>query len=146
MKIENILSQLQIEKSETRCWGKFYCIDKSYNQRFINLFFQDTVINDVSKIYCKILCVSQNKKLSLQYHKKRKEIWKILDGQVNAIVDKDEISLNTNDVVVIESYINHRLIGQENDSIIAEIWINDNEKDPTSEDDIVRLEDDFGRV
>lgn len=146
MKIENIISQLRIEKSEIRCWGKFYCIDKSFNQKFIDLFFQDTSINDVSKIYCKILCVSKNKKLSLQYHKKRKEIWKILDGPVNAIVDTDEISLNTNDIVVIESYINHRLIGKDNDAIIAELWINDNEHDPTSEDDIVRLEDDFGRI
>ena len=39
----------------------------------------------------------------------------------------------------------HRIIGLKNSAIIAEIWQHTDSKNPSDENDIIRLEDDFGR-
>ena len=39
----------------------------------------------------------------------------------------------------------HRLIGLEGWGIVAEIWQHTDPENPSDEDDIVRLQDDFGR-
>jgi mannose-6-phosphate isomerase len=39
----------------------------------------------------------------------------------------------------------HRLVGVEEWGIIAEIWQHTDIKNPSNEDDIVRVQDDFGR-
>ena len=39
----------------------------------------------------------------------------------------------------------HRLIGLNEWGIIAEIWQHTDANDPSNEDDIIRLQDDFGR-
>jgi len=39
----------------------------------------------------------------------------------------------------------HRIIGLKTPAIIAEIWQHTDPKNPSNENDIIRLEDDFGR-
>jgi hypothetical protein len=39
----------------------------------------------------------------------------------------------------------HRLVGLDADAIIAEIWQHTDASHPSNEDDIVRVQDDFGR-
>jgi mannose-6-phosphate isomerase len=39
----------------------------------------------------------------------------------------------------------HRLIGLDDWGIVAEIWVHTDVNNPSNEDDIVRLQDDFGR-
>ena len=39
----------------------------------------------------------------------------------------------------------HRLVGLEEWGILAEIWQHTNAQNPSDEDDIVRVQDDFGR-
>ncbi|MGE8290488.1 MAG: phosphoheptose isomerase, partial [Sphingobacterium sp.] len=39
----------------------------------------------------------------------------------------------------------HRLIGLDGFGILAEIWQHTDAKNPSDEDDIVRVQDDFGR-
>jgi hypothetical protein len=39
----------------------------------------------------------------------------------------------------------HRLIGLDGWGIVAEIWQHTNAQQPSDEDDIVRVQDDFGR-
>ena len=39
----------------------------------------------------------------------------------------------------------HRLIGLDSWGIVAEIWQHTDPENPSDEDDIVRLQDDFGR-
>jgi hypothetical protein len=39
----------------------------------------------------------------------------------------------------------HRLVGLDADAIIAEIWQHTDASNPSNEDDIVRVQDDFGR-
>jgi mannose-6-phosphate isomerase len=40
----------------------------------------------------------------------------------------------------------HRLIGLDSWRIVAEIWQHTDLENPSDEDDIVRLQDDFGRL
>ena len=52
---------------------------------------------------------------------------------------------NEGDQIVIKERERHRLIGLNEFSIIAEIWQHTNANHPSDEDDIIRLQDDFGR-
>jgi len=47
--------------------------------------------------------------------------------------------------IKLEQGERHRLIGLENWGIVAEIWQHTNPENPSDEDDIVRVQDDFGR-
>ena len=52
--------------------------------------------------------------------------------------------LNIWDVVQLKQGERHRLIGLDGWGIVAEIWRNTDIKNPSDENDIVRLKDDFG--
>ncbi|NBC66802.1 MAG: hypothetical protein GVY07_14240 [Bacteroidetes bacterium] len=47
--------------------------------------------------------------------------------------------------MTIEKGQRHRLIGLQNWGVVAEIWQHTDSSDPSDEEDIVRLDDDFGR-
>jgi mannose-6-phosphate isomerase len=49
------------------------------------------------------------------------------------------------DIVQLKQGERHRLIGTSQWGIVAEIWQHTNAQHPSDEDDIVRLQDDFGR-
>ena len=71
-------------------------------------------------------------------------IGKYLSG--NATDEEKETQyLKTGDIIQLEQGERHRLIGLENWGIIAEIWRHTDPENPSDEDDIVRLQDDFGR-
>jgi hypothetical protein len=53
--------------------------------------------------------------------------------------------LVTGDCVMLEKEERHRLIGLESWAVIAEIWQHTDIENPSNEEDIVRLQDDFGR-
>ena len=96
--------------------------------------------------------VAPHKRLSWQYHFRRAEIWKVIAGTTVGvkISDTDEQS---DEVKVLESgsFIQmgtgerHRLIGLDSWGVVAEIWQHTDPENPSDEDDIVRLQDDFGR-
>jgi hypothetical protein len=50
-----------------------------------------------------------------------------------------------NDVVKLVQGQRHRLVGTDEWGIIAEIWKHTDKENPSDEEDIVRVEDDFGR-
>ena len=98
----------------------------------------------------KILCVQPRKQLSWQYHHRRAEIWKLIEGKAAYKISKsdEEGTLNIMDpgeTIVIEQGERHRLIGLNEWGIIAEIWKHTDATQPSDEDDIIRLQDDFGR-
>ena len=102
------------------------------------------------KLSPKILIVAPEKRLSWQYHHRRAEIWKLIGGTAGVItsdndVEKETTTLNIGDIIQLKQGERHRLIGLGGWGIVAEIWRHTNEAEPSNEDDIVRVQDDFGR-
>lgn len=142
-----------VASDKTRPWGGFFVIDEQQSIKFIDFFFNDvhnSKNNGNQKISPKILIVEKGKRLSWQYHHRRAELWKVIGGEVAVITsDTDEENekqiKGTTDVIVLKQGERHRLIGLENWGIVAEIWQHTDENQPSNEDDIIRLQDDFGR-
>lgn len=126
-----------------RPWGAFWHIDKSSLNNFLSLFFKNTTLSN--NLSPKILLVEAKKQLSLQLHHRRSEKWKVIKGPVKVIIDNKEYILNENEEIEIKSGETHRLCGLDNYGLVAEIWIHNDSTFPSDEDDIVRIEDDFGR-
>lgn len=138
----------------SRPWGGFFVIDEQDAAKFITHFFPEIKKEDLvegAKLSPKILLVEPGKKLSWQYHHRRAEIWKLIQGKAAvATSDTDEekkrVVLNIGDIIKLKQGERHRLIGLEGDwGIVAEIWMHTDHANPSDEDDIVRLQDDFGR-
>ncbi len=114
---------------ETRPWGHF--------ERF--------TLNEKSTV--KLVYIEGDKRLSLQYHEKRSEFWKVIQGPVKVQIGKDadaKISiLNAGDTIAIPPKTVHRLIGmgEQGRGIILEISTGE-----FDESDIVRLDDDYKRT
>ena len=89
----------------------------------------------------KLVYVDGDKRLSLQYHNNRSEFWKVVKGPVQVQVGEEKKTLETGAIISIPKNTIHRLIGAGIDAIVLEISTGD-----FDENDIVRLEDDHGRV
>lgn len=139
-----------IVEDDQRPWGGFFLIDENDTDIFIKSFFSELEIGSENKISPKILIVEPNKRLSWQYHHRRAEVWKVLRNRVGVIRSKtDEQAeveeLTVGDTIILEQGERHRLVGLNDYAVIAEIWQHTDPHKPSTEDDIIRLEDDFGR-
>ena len=148
------LHNIKINKQDnTRPWGGFFVIEEYEAEKFINLYFPHLTkeeLNISGKLSPKILVVSPEKKLSWQYHHRRAETWKLIGGTAAVITSdtdeqKETTHLNIGDIIQLKQGERHRLIGLQNWGIVAEIWQHTDAENPSDEDDIVRLQDDFGR-
>ncbi len=141
------------DKDLDRPWGGFFVIDEDQSDLFISTFFQHLNTEDFkgfSKLSPKILLVQPDKRLSWQYHHRRAEIWKLIGGSAGVIVsDTDEQTdmktLKKGDVIELKQGERHRLVGLDEWGVVAEIWKHTDPENPSDEEDIVRVEDDFGR-
>lgn len=147
-------NNFNIQKSDdTRPWGGFYVIDESQSEQFINFFFPEVpeaTYQPSQKISPKILIVESGKRLSWQYHERRSEVWKVIGGETGVIQnDTDEQTTVQNkmkgDVIILKQGERHRIVGQTQWGILAEIWQHTDVNKPSNEEDIIRVEDDFGR-
>ncbi|SDI05796.1 mannose-6-phosphate isomerase, type 2 [Flavobacterium omnivorum] len=143
-----------IEKQDaTRPWGGFFVIDESQAPEFAAAFFPHLDLKTIkitNKLSPKILVVAPHKRLSWQYHFRRAELWKILSGVVGvktSLTDEEGKikQLIPGNFIQLEKGERHRLIGLDSWGIVAEIWQHTDAENPSDEDDIVRLQDDFGR-
>lgn len=139
---------------DQRPWGGFFVIDESQSELFIKTFFPQLQLSDFAgfeKLSPKLLLVAPEKRLSWQYHHRRAEIWKVIGGSAGVVVsDTDEQGpmniLPEQAIISLEQGQRHRLVGLKNQwGILAEIWKHTDPSNPSDEDDIVRVEDDFGR-
>ena len=133
-----------------RPWGGFLLIDESQSKEFICKFISNEDLKIKNKVSPKILIVNPNSRLSWQYHYRRKEIWKVFKNEVGVIksTDNNETEmkiLNEGDVIELQKEERHRLIGLSDFGIVAEIWIHTDPANPSDENDIVRLQDDYAR-
>ena len=99
--------------------------------------------NDYNGFKVKRIGVYPGKRLSLQSHNKRSEHWVITKGTAKVQVGKDFLTLHKNQHVYIPKETLHRMenIGEEMVEFV-ETQIGDY----LGEDDIIRYEDDFGRI
>ena len=137
-----------------RPWGGFFVINEEQAQKFIDTYFDDDIemsdVNISGKLSPKILLVEPGKRLSWQYHHRRAEMWQVLEGPVGVVRSKtdeqtDVQQYKAGDLITLGKGERHRLVGLKNWGIIAEIWQHTDPNNPSDEEDIVRLEDDFGR-
>ena len=136
-----------------RPWGGFLVIDETQAQEFSNHFFKGLDVNTLKiggKLSPKILIVKPAVRLSWQYHNRRAEIWQVYKGSAGIIRSDSDIEnemgvYNEGDQIVLKQGERHRLIGLGDYSVVAEIWQHTDKNNPSDEDDIIRVQDDFGR-
>ena len=142
-----------VSKDHSRPWGGFFVLDESQSAQFIAAFFSHLSLEDFAgyeKLSPKILVVAPGQRLSWQYHHRRAELWKLIGGVAGVVIsDTDEQTdlqnLEIGDIVNLKCGERHRLVGTEGYGVVAEIWQHTDTSDPSDEDDIVRVQDDFGR-
>jgi mannose-6-phosphate isomerase len=109
--------------TESRPWGRF---EKFHENKSCTV---------------KLIYVNANSRLSLQYHKKRSEFWKVVKGTAMVEINEKTITLGEGETITIPRQSRHRVLALESECIILEIAYG-----RFDENDIVRLEDDYQRV
>ena len=142
-----------ISKDIDRPWGGFYVIDEFQAQSFVSLFFNNLDVSELSlfgKLSPKILVIKPKKRLSWQYHYRRSEIWSVIKGGIIVSKSDDDVereltNLNAREQIEIAKEERHRIIGTDKYALVAEVWIHTDKDNPSDEEDIVRIQDDFDR-
>ena len=100
------------------------------------------VIIDEDNHKVKTLTVEPHKRLSYQTHEKRSEYWVIVSGSGTVTLDGTTSVCVPGDAFVIEQGIAHRIENTGDESLVfIEVQLGSY----FGEDDIVRIEDEFGR-
>ncbi len=136
-----------------RPWGGFFVIDENQSDLFIETYFPTYKKEELmlgNKLSPKILVVAPDKRLSWQYHNRRAEIWRVVEGEVGVVMsdtdEENELNLfEPGEIIVLARGERHRLVGLSDWGVIAEIWQHTDPENPSDESDIIRLQDDFGR-
>lgn len=108
---------------EKRPWGKF--------ERFTQ--------NEVSTV--KILTVKPGEQLSVQYHKKREEFWRVVSGECEVILGEETHKAKKGDEFFVPKETKHSIKTTDSKTEILEISFGE-----FDENDIVRVEDKYGRA
>ncbi len=131
--IKKVVSQLKeknhdafkIHQTVKRPWGEYTVLEESENYKI------------------KRIVVNPKASLSLQYHHHRSEHWVVVDGEAKVINGEQEILLKTSESTFITKGAQHRLANPSDTVhlVIIEVQVGHY----LGEDDIVRLEDHYGR-
>jgi|ERR1041385_572385 mannose-6-phosphate isomerase-like protein (cupin superfamily) len=113
------------DKFDRRPWGTF------------------TVLDEADGFKVKRIEVLPGKRLSYQKHAQRAEHWVIVDGTAKVTLDDKEIIVNSGEAIDIAVGTAHRV---ENAAEKTLVFIEVQRGNYLGEDDIVRLQDDFGRA
>ncbi len=101
------------------------------------------VLLDESAYKVKRITVLPEKRLSYQKHLSRSEHWMVVEGKGMVTIDGKDIYMEKGNTVDIPREAAHRM-SNNSDEILTFIEIQQGEY--FGEDDIIRLEDDYGRV
>lgn len=143
-----------VSKDMERPWGGFFVISDESLTTFIKTFFPESEAlvpsGEQLPLSPKLLLVAPHAKLSWQYHYRRSEVWSVVQGPVGiSRSESDQPQApevhHAGSQVTLPRGIRHRLIGLDQWGVIAEIWVHTNPEHPSDEQDIVRIEDDYGR-
>ena len=94
--------------------------------------------------YCKVkrIIVKPGQRLSYQYHHKRSEAWVVVQGVATVTLNDKDIDYSVGEIVDIPVGMKHRVRNDKEEDLI---FIETQTGTYFGEDDIVRLEDDYGR-
>lgn len=137
----------------SRPWGGFFVLDESQAQRFADIYFEGMDVEPLrigGKLSPKILLVKPEARLSWQYHHRRAETWRVIEGPVGIVRSATDeegelVSFEAGETVVLLQGERHRLIGLEHWGVVAEFWQHTDPDHPSDENDIVRVQDDYAR-
>ena len=101
-----------------------------------------TVLEEGPRFKIKRIVVKPGASLSLQYHHRRSEHWVVVSGSAKIVNGEDEIILCADQSSYIPAGTAHRLA---NPGAVDCVMIEVQSGDYLGEDDIVRLEDNYGR-
>ncbi len=131
--VRKVVDQLNLRKHETtkvhrtanRPWGTY------------------TVLEEGERFKIKRIVVKPGGILSLQMHHHRSEHWVVVSGIARVIRDDETYFVNINESTFIPAGRKHRL---ENPGMLELVMIEVQSGDYLGEDDIVRFEDNYGRI
>ena len=112
-------------KFDRRPWGSF------------------TVLDEGDNFKVKRIEVLPGKRLSYQKHSQRAEHWVVVQGTAKATLDDREIVVRVGEAIDVDVGVAHRV---ENPGSDVLVFIEVQRGSYLGEDDIVRLQDDFGRA
>lgn len=107
-----------------RPWGKYFVLEDEPNYKL------------------KRIEVNPGHRLSYQYHHHRQEFWTIVEGEAVVVLDEVEYVLKYGESIFIPLGAKHRI---ENRGSELLVFVEVQTGTYFGEDDIVRIEDDFGR-
>ena len=110
---------------ENRPWGSF------------------TVLEDRQTYKVKRIVVLPGKRLSYQKHEKSAEHWTVVEGEGIVTLEGREVPLSPGTSIDIPRMAAHRIMNPGQNLLT---FIEVQRGDCCGEDDIIRLEDDFGRI
>ena len=102
-----------------------------------------TVLEEATNFKVKRIEVLPGKRLSYQKHAQRAEHWFVVQGTAKVTLDGNEITIGTGEAIDIPIGTAHRV---ENPGEEDLIFIEVQRGNYLGEDDIVRLQDDYGRT
>lgn len=146
---------LSVEEIDVeRPWGAFWKIKRSQTGYFLNLFFPEIkeLLEDTGQnLSPKFLLVAPHSRLSWQFHNRRAEEWVVVCGQVGVVTsdddtEKEEVMMGEGRRISLGRGTRHRLTGKDNWGLVAEIWVHSDPSNPSDEEDVVRLQDDYARA
>lgn len=131
--VKKVVAQLKLQDHQTyklhrtvaRPWGTY------------------TVLEQGPRFKIKRIHVKPGASLSLQMHHHRNEHWIVVNGMAKVINGDQEVFVRTNESTYIPAGHKHRL---ENPGVLDLVIIEVQSGEYLEEDDIVRFQDDYGRV
>lgn len=102
-----------------------------------------TVVDEGAAHKVKRIVVTPGMRLSYQVHARRSEHWFVIQGSGTATLDGKEIDVTHGVTIDVPTGVAHRI---ENVGVDELVFIEVQHGDYFGEDDIIRLEDDFGRL
>ena len=103
-------------------------------------WYENLYDNSTYKI--KRLCVNPNEQISLQYHKLRNEHWIVVEGNGKIIIGEYVKDVSIGDYIFVPMECKHRISSGDCGIIIVEVQ----QGSSCIEEDIVRIEDNYGRI
>lgn len=140
-------------QDQARPWGGFFVLNEEQAQQFADTYFDGLPVDTLKisgRLSPKVLMVAPGKRLSWQYHHRRAEIWKVLQGTVEVVRSETDLedkaeTLGPGALITLKQGERHRLVGLDHWAVLAEMWQHTDPENPSDEEDIVRVQDDFGR-
>lgn len=113
-----------IGESDIRPWGSWQILDEGEGFKV------------------KRIVVNPHSRLSYQTHEHRAEHWIIVQGIATCVIDGEDVVARSGDTVFCEVHQAHRITNAHDEVLIV---IEVQQGSYLGEDDIVRLQDDYGR-